>query len=95
MTDLVAQLVGALQDCLDRIEKSEFWWMDCPDRGGFDAETIRAALSEAKAGGWVTVQGEPVAWMNDEGDVELSHKPWMSSVWTPLYALPNPPKGEV
>lgn len=63
MTDLVAQLVGALQDCLDRIEKSEFWWMDCPDRGGFDADAIRAALSAAKDGGWVAEPvGEPVAW---------------------------------
>lgn len=39
-------------------------------------------------------QQEPVAWMNDEGDVELSHKPWMSSVWLPLYTAPQPAKRE-
>lgn len=68
MTDLVQKLVGALDDCLDRIEKSEFWWMDCPDRGGFDAEAIRAALSEAKAGGWVLPDGKRAIVVDDSFD---------------------------
>lgn len=40
-------LLEALQAVLSRIEKSEEWWMDCPDRGGFDAEAIRAAIAKA------------------------------------------------
>ena len=34
--------------------------------------------------------GEPVAWMDDDGDIEHNHKPWMSDVWKPLY-LAAPP----
>jgi len=44
------ELLEALQDVLSRIEKSEEWWMDCPDRGGFDAEVIRAAIAKANGG---------------------------------------------
>jgi hypothetical protein len=35
------------------------------------------------------VQGEPVAWVSDEMDIEFSHKPWMSAEWTPLYTHPQ------
>jgi hypothetical protein len=31
------------------------------------------------------LQGDPVAWVNDEMDIEFSHKPWMSAEWTPLF----------
>lgn len=41
------ELLDQLQDVLSRIEQSEEWWMDCPDRGGFDAEAIRAAIAKA------------------------------------------------
>jgi hypothetical protein len=43
-------LLEALQDVLSRIKKSEEWWMDCPDRGGFDAEAIGAAIAKATGG---------------------------------------------
>lgn len=48
------------------------------------APTPQAALAAMRAG------GEPVAWMNDEGDIEHNHKPWMSTVWKPLYTHPQP-----
>ena len=32
--------------------------------------------------------GEPVAWMDDDGNIEHNHKPWMSDVWKPI---PPPP----
>lgn len=41
------ELLEQLQDVLARIEKSEEWWMDCPDRGGFDANAIRSAIAKA------------------------------------------------
>lgn len=40
-------LLEALKDVLARIERSEAWWIDCPDRGGFDDGMIRAAISKA------------------------------------------------
>lgn len=45
---------------------------------------LEAQLAAMRAG------GEPVAWMNDEGDIEHNHKPWMSTVWKPLYTHPQP-----
>jgi hypothetical protein len=30
------------------VEKSEHWWMDCPDKGGFDVDKIDAALGIAQ-----------------------------------------------
>ena len=42
------ELLEQLQDVLARIEKSEEWWMDCPDRGGFDADAIRSAIAKAE-----------------------------------------------
>ena len=36
----------ALEDVLERIENSENWWMDEPDRGGFDVEMIKKALEK-------------------------------------------------
>lgn len=41
------ELLEALKDVLHRIEESEEWWMDCPDRGGFDTEVITAAITKA------------------------------------------------
>ena len=81
MTDLVAQLVGALQDCLDRIEKSEFWGMDCPDRGGFDAEAIRAALSAAKDGGWLPIETCPRDFGGTKFDVWANGQRYADCWW--------------
>lgn len=41
------ELLEALQDVLKRIENSDEWWMDNPDRGGFDAEMIKAIIAKA------------------------------------------------
>lgn len=64
MTDLVQKLVGALDCMLNRYVEL----VESGDAGKWDAEAepdviaARAALSEAKAGGWVAVQGEPWGW---------------------------------
>ena len=61
MSDLVQKLVGALENFTEGCSTS------------IDAYAVaRAALSAAKAGGWVAVQGKPVAWMRKwayEGEV--------------------------
>lgn len=41
-------LLEALEHVIHVIEKSENWWIDCPDRGGLDAELIRAAIAKAR-----------------------------------------------
>ena len=35
----------ALQSVLKVIKESDMWWIDCPDRGGFDAIAIEEVLS--------------------------------------------------
>ena len=42
------ELLVSLEQVLWKIENSDYWWMDLPDRGGFDAEKIRAAIAKAK-----------------------------------------------
>lgn len=37
-------LMEALQYVKKVIENSEHWWMDCPDKGGFDLDIINEAL---------------------------------------------------
>jgi len=41
----IKQLREAVLDTLERIKNSDEWWMDCPDRGGFDADKLRAAIT--------------------------------------------------
>jgi hypothetical protein len=41
------ELLEVLEDVLRRIEGSELWWMDCPDRGGFDTDRISAVIVKA------------------------------------------------
>jgi hypothetical protein len=41
-------LLEALKDVSRRIKESDEWWMDCPDRGGFDAMMIDAAIAQAQ-----------------------------------------------
>jgi len=40
-------LLAALQDVFRRIKGSDEWWMDEPDRGGFDAKKMEAAIVKA------------------------------------------------
>lgn len=41
------QMLAALRDVLKRIEGSDQWWMDNPDRGGFDVDMIEKAIASA------------------------------------------------
>ena len=41
-------LYAALEAVLKQIDKSDHWWMDCPDKGGFDADAIRIVLADAR-----------------------------------------------
>jgi hypothetical protein len=44
------ELLEVLKYVLTRIENSEEWWMDCPNKGGFDTEKIEAAIANAEKG---------------------------------------------
>lgn len=55
MTDLVQKLVGALEELLHECEQG----IATSPHARIEA---RAALSAAKAGGWVAVQSEPWGW---------------------------------
>lgn len=41
------RMLEVLKDVLRRISDSDEWWMDCPERGGFDKEAIEAAIAGA------------------------------------------------
>lgn len=41
--ELLAELIKAMKI----IEESDEWWMDSPDRGGFDTESMDAAINKA------------------------------------------------
>ena len=43
-------LLAVLQYVSEWADKSEDWWINCPDRGGLDAEKIDAAIALAKEG---------------------------------------------
>lgn len=47
-----ALLLSTLKDIRARIEKisSDHWWIDCPDRGGFDTDKLDAVLAEFEGG---------------------------------------------
>lgn len=60
MTDLVQKLVGALEELLHECEQG----IATSPHSRIEA---RAALSEAKAGGWVAVPVEPTPEMKAEG----------------------------
>lgn len=46
--DAAPDLLEALKYVANRIEASDEWWMDCPNRGGFDLEMINAAIAKAE-----------------------------------------------
>jgi len=49
MSNKIHALVMArkvILDTLKRIEDSEYWWMDNPERGGLDVEAMEEALGE-------------------------------------------------
>ncbi|KKM14292.1 hypothetical protein LCGC14_1707590 [marine sediment metagenome] len=41
------EMKNMLEDMAKRITNSEEWWMDDPNRGGFDLEAIEALLNKA------------------------------------------------
>lgn len=42
------ELLAMLEYVQRRIEDSDAWWMNCPDRGGFDADAIDDLIAKAK-----------------------------------------------
>lgn len=42
------ELLAELKKVRETIEESHHWWMDCPDRGGFDLEAIEEAIEKAE-----------------------------------------------
>lgn len=56
MTDLVQKLVGALEGCIAAIERTAHY---TEVERFAAAETARAAISEAKAGGWQNMESAP------------------------------------
>lgn len=42
-------LLAALEDVRKRMHDSEHWWIDCPERGGFDIGMIDAAIAKARS----------------------------------------------
>lgn len=100
MTDLVSQLVGALEELLHECEQG----IATSPHARIEA---RAALSAAKAGGWLRLPIEPVAYRVDwpvEAGVGMRRfygaDEWESlrgiveffgGVPVPIYALPAPP----
>lgn len=102
MSDLVSQLVGALERLSGQCER-----MRLPGQPMSDAEkNAIAALTAAKAGGWVAVPVEPTPEMLKAGHESIScvgscgeaSPPEISDfcdVWTAMLAarpLPAPPK---
>lgn len=41
------EMLSLLLKIRDKIDKSDEWWMDSPDRGGFDTEEIDLLISKA------------------------------------------------
>jgi len=42
-----ADLLEMLRTIHDTIDDHDAWWMDCPDRGGFDLDRIKAIIAQA------------------------------------------------
>ncbi len=40
-------LIKACEYALEVIEKNDNWWIDCPEKGGFDTEIFEQVLKEA------------------------------------------------
>ena len=88
MTDLVSQLVGALENFTDGCSMS------------IDAQAVaRAALTAAKAGGWVAVPVEPTDEMLAAGKKQAHSNNSVGAKCLRIYAamlaarpLPTPPK---
>ena len=117
MTDLVSQLVGALGECLDDSRsvladmEQKYGANYRQDRLEFHRQVIaaaEAALTAAKAGGWVAVQNKPAAYRvdwpvdagvgmrrfygADEWESSRGTVEFFGGVPVPLAPLPNPPK---
>jgi hypothetical protein len=41
-------LLEACKNVLEVIDESEEWWMDCPDKGGFDRDKIENVINKAE-----------------------------------------------
>lgn len=104
MTDIVSQLVGALDRCIATLERIAH----CTEADRLAAaDEARAALTAAKAGGWLPIETAPKdasVLIHRSGDLfpgvaYLSRDRWYwssSGAWaghpTHWQPLPNPPK---
>ena len=107
MTDLVSQLVGALEGMLALDDENHQRYPGDEDVCK-EVQAAQAALTAAKEGGWVAVQNKPAAYRVDwpvEAGVGMRRfygaDEWESSRGTveflggvpvPLAPLPTPPK---
>lgn len=101
MTDLIAQLVGALEICHRALQSQWSPYMRAGDKEAAAMRAAAAALSEAKAGGWVAVPVEPTPQMTWAATVTADRE-WCYHVgrddakklWAAMLAvrpLPAPP----
>lgn len=49
--EMNSDLLKALEYVQRTISESEAWWMDCPNKGGFDTEIIDKAINKAYGNG--------------------------------------------
>lgn len=47
LNDCNAEMLECLKEIKKTIESSEHWWMDCPNKGGFDLEKIEELIKKA------------------------------------------------
>ena len=96
MSDLVQKLAGALEGVLNRY----VGLVESGDAGNWNAETepevieARAALSEAKAGGWVAVPVEMTDEMRDAGNEWICNRFLLGKAYAAMLSarpLPAPP----
>ena len=103
MTDLVQKLVGALEEAEEWVQEyvTQMRLYVISDSAAKSLANIRAALSEAKAGGWVAVPVEPTQAMLDAADkVQDGCNFGLDDIYKAMLAarpLPAPPaqRGEV
>jgi len=55
----VGALLAACKQALTVAESGDYWWIDCPDRGGLDSEGLAAAIAATGAVNGVEVK-EPI-----------------------------------
>ena len=88
MTDLVSQLVGALELCQRALQSQWSPYMRAGEKEAAAMKAAATALSEAKAGGWVAVPVEPTPQMTTLVEHDMWDKPFVNGadVWSAVLA---------